>query len=178
MITIRKHPLTLIEVSIAFGIVAIIMFILFSCFKNSVLLTKKVENVKPQVIKEQIVYQRLIQVFSFTDPETINIQKVEGCSSKALIFSFENGVDPSLTYSGMIKAKLFLNHDHNLIFEMWPAKGEGAHKEEILFSNVDELTWDLSTKDILVMKVQETSYAFFLPKTIEKGYSIHKERSK
>ena len=170
----RRSPLTLIEVSIAFGLIALIVFILFSSFKNSVYLSREVEQIKPKVIERQLIYQRLIQVFSFSDPNSIEQDK----ESNEISFTYENGVDPSLTYSGRVKARIFLDRNKNLILETFPLSETSPTRKEILFKEIEELEWDLSMKDIITMKVDQISYAFFLPKTEERGYPLKKEEVK
>ena len=165
----RKLPLTLIEVCIAFGLVSIISFVLFSTFKNTTKMNIKVEKIKPYVIQRKNVYQRLIQVFSHACTDTISISDGE------LQFSFNNGLDRELIYSGLVKGALFVNKDSELVLSIW---GKDSVRDEILLKGVKSADWDLSTPGVLLVNVEEEktaqniAYSFFLPRVSEDGYQL------
>jgi hypothetical protein len=168
----KRRPLTLIEVIVASGIAALVLLTLFSPFKTSVMLTRKVEVAKHSVIERHLIYQRLLQTFGTVKGDSMSTESVEGSEKRALLFTFENRVDPSLAFSGTTKGKIFVDDGGNLLLRIYSPCGQGLVRDEVLMTHVDELEWDLSSKEVIVMKVGDISYPFFLPKPDNKPLSL------
>jgi len=180
---IKKKPLTLIEIAISFSLISIIVFILFSCFRNSSTMTLQIEKVKPIVLEKQLFYQRLNKIFSFLDPNSIKELDPKIHDFSGITFTFNNGLDSLPAFSDQVLANIFLNNRSELILQIISIIEKIPPKEEILQKNVTEISWDLNTADLLVLKIKKTnekdnSYAFFLPKTLSNGYTIPNKKEK
>ncbi len=174
---IQRRSFTLIEVMIAFCLISIVMYVLFGSFKSSVEMSAKVGKVKLEILERGITHQRLLKVFSLLDSTSIKQETSKSSKHSTISFIFNNGVEPSLIYSGDVRGELFVNSENYLILRVWPSKSGEAVRDEKLDSDIEEIVWDLKTKDVLIINIKkhsgsEFSYAFLLAKSDNKGYSI------
>lgn len=175
----RRHPLSLIEVGIASGLISILLYLLFSAFSNSTFYAAKVKSLKPEVIEKQMLYQRCLQIFSFIGPDITN-------EKGSLNFTFENHLDPELIYSGTVKANISMQRaedsedGQNLVLEIYSNTGKEVRKE-VLYKKISGVHFDTATPNLLVMSLklqkEEIKYAFFLPKTDTQGIGVKGEKS-
>ena len=136
---IRKAPLTLIEVCIALGLMSIIVYTLFSSLIQTVRVSKSLDVIKSKALNSSFFYNRLLHVLAHADPSSIKLETNDHDSLSKVDFSFENGLDPALIYSGLTEASILLDQNHDLILSIF-SKDKLMVQSEILLSNIREFS--------------------------------------
>lgn len=177
-----KRFLTLVEVALSFSLISIILFILFSNFKSATRIQNQMESARPIVLEKQMFYQKLNQMLSLADPNSVQSIHQEDDPHPSLTLTFDNGLDPVSIFSDQVRALLSLNDESDLILEIYSMVDKSASKREILLKGVEEIAWDLKTTDIVFLTVKQKAqeanqFAFFLPKTLTEGYSLRKKET-
>jgi hypothetical protein len=134
----RKAALTLIEVCIALGLMAIIVTTLFSSLLQTIQVSKSLDRVKETALKSSFFYDRLLHIFSHANSSTVLVDKEE---KEKISFIFENGLDPAFIFSGKTKGLIYLDQHQNLILEISSKDGKSV-RSEIILSDVQEINWD------------------------------------
>ncbi len=158
----RKASLTLIEVFIAMGLMAIIVSFLFSSLIQTIHLSKSLDKVKEHALKSSFFYERLLHIFSHADSSTVAIDKEE---KEKISFIFENGLDPAFIFSGKTKGSIYVDHQRNLILEISSKDGKNV-RSEVLLSDIQEINWDSHTPFFLSLGIKfskdiKREFAFF-----------------
>ncbi len=150
---IRKAPLTLIEVCIALGLMSIIVYTLFSSLIQTIRISKSLDTIKTTALKSSFVYDRLLTIFSHTNPDSFQLEKKEDGTLSKISFSFENGLDSALIYSGTTEAEIYSDHNHNLILNIF-SKDKAMVQSEILLTDVKEYSLDSHLPFFLTLQIQ------------------------
>ena len=163
---IRKQPLTLIEVCIALGLMAIIVYTLFSSLIQTVRVSKSLDVIKETSLKSSFFYDRLLPIFSHAEANSFKLEEDDNGSITKLSFTFENGLDPALIYSGKTTASIHTGLNHDLILTIF-SKDKSMQQNEILLSNVQEFSIEPNLPFFITLQVKlsETSnreFVFFL----------------
>lgn len=175
----RKSPLTLIEVCLAFGIIAVCFYIVFSNFTTTAKMIAKAEEATIKMQQKQYLMERLTSILENVEKESLQVEeKREGSITAAFLsLVFENGLDRELSFSGIRKGEIEVI-DQMLKLSIFAKEGDGK-REEILFYGVKDVKWDLTTPSVvkldLSLEEQELSFAFILPRHIEDKIIIEKE---
>lgn len=149
----KKHPFTLIEVTLAFSILSIIVVFLLSTFRSSITLSLKVDKARHLLLSRHHVMERLSQTLSRVEgcinpliekgeSAFYTEEKLKNTSSSSLYFAFNNGIDPEEDFTGMVHGKLYIQ-DNMLLLEEWPMEEKKSAKRrcERLFSHVKEISF-------------------------------------
>ena len=157
-----SRPFTLMEVSIAFSLVGIIVGLLMNSMRNSIVLAEEMGGVRKIVLERHKCYARLSQVFSQARGESF---KLEG---KTLLFTFENGVDPEMEFSGEVKGKVYIDKNKNFILTITSKKGS-KERHEYLFPWVEGVEYEKINEDVLLLTLldrdeKEVIFPCFLTK--------------
>ncbi|MBS0585909.1 MAG: hypothetical protein JSR76_06375 [Verrucomicrobia bacterium] len=123
------------EASIAFTLVAIVTHLLMGFMRNTIFLAEEMSSIRKTVLARQKCYARLLQVFSQTERESLEIKE------EALTLSFENGLDRELLFSGLVGGEISLDNDKNLILTL-TKKGTAESRIEYLFPNVAHMDFE------------------------------------
>jgi hypothetical protein len=154
--TIKKHPITLIELMIAIGLTMVILTTLTFFYSQVSNINKKMDQTENEAFKMLYVESRLsrviprvppetdsdIEFFFFTDTDVSGLLKP---GSQSLVFTFDNGVKLDRQISYYVTGRLFLDEKGRFILATWPTPKrwkEGVPiemKKEILMENVDSL---------------------------------------
>ncbi|MBI5345867.1 MAG: type II secretion system protein [Chlamydiae bacterium] len=138
---IKKNYFTLIEISIALVLSAILLSVLFGFFVKISSFEKKNQKFKQEILSREHVQLRLSSIFS----QIVPISKFEEKSfnlddDNSLNVIFDNGIDPDPLFSGPVKGKIFQNQERNLILTLYPIeKGKVNNKTqrtEVLCSKI------------------------------------------
>lgn len=175
----RTHHLTLMEIVVAFGLISIVLFTLFSCFTTYSKMQMQMETIRPIIIQKQMMYQRLSQIFSLAQTQSFQAVPQEEDANPTLTFSFDNGYDRSPEFSDDVKACIYLNHSSELVLQLC-SNVDQSKRKEILQNHVHSVSWDLETKDLLILELQNKekemdTFAFLLPSSLEQGYPLKKK---
>jgi len=136
----KKRPLTLIEVLLSLGLTAIIFTFVLTTFFEHIKLSSKIEKAKEIVLERTYIQEKLTNIFFPYDQNTslsISTQE-EDLNPKCLYFQFDNGIDPSHEFSGIIYGYLFLKKT-NLCLKIVSSKSVDIFREEILLNNVKDI---------------------------------------
>ncbi len=150
---IRKAPLTLIEVCIALGLMAIVVFTLFSSLIQTVKVSKSLDSIKTNALKLSFCYDRLLPIFSHSDPNLIKLEKDDAETITKVVFSFENGLDPELIYSGITRGSIYCDKNCDLILSI-NSKDNSMVQSEVLLTNIKKLSFIEELPFFITMKVE------------------------
>lgn len=127
----RKRAFTLIEVIVAFALLAMISTALFTTFRRQTLLKVELTKAETALLQRKYFQERLSQILS----QSKSLFTEEG----SLHLIFDNGIDPQTTFCHAVKSKIFLENDE-LLLEMTPFEGE-EKRQEVLFQNVEAISY-------------------------------------
>ena len=134
---IRKAPLTLIEVCIALGLMAIIVTTLFSSLIQTIRVSRSLDVIKSTALNSSFFYNRLLHIFSHAAGNSFKLEKDDDGTISKITFDFENGLDPALIYSGKTTGAIYADQNHDLILSIL-SKDKSMVQNEILLSNIKE----------------------------------------
>ncbi len=154
----KRRAFTLIEVIIAFALLALVSTTLFTSYKRQVLLKVELAKAETAVLQRKLLQERLSQIFTSIIPtENLALDDDEN-----LQFTFDNGIDPEKAFCHNVRAKLFCKNEKYLL-ELTSLDGK-ARREEELFSHAESVSYRLAPHIVhLHIKNgdEETPYAFF-----------------
>ncbi len=174
---IKKRFFTLIEVIVSLTLITIVITILFGYFTKISKVEQEIEDIKKIVYKKSNLQIRLNNIFAQLYSKDFNqipfyteVEKNE--KNLSLCINFDNGVDPDPNFSDVVKAKIFIDKNSNLILEIWSKdKKTKITRKEILFTAVNNLEYkflssnDLQMKSYEIEKITDTLYWYnFWPK--------------
>lgn len=168
----KRRAFTLIEVIIAFALLALVSTTLFTSYKRQILL--KVELVKAEnaVLQRKLLQERLSQIFtSVTATENILLDE-----DKNLQFTFDNGIDPEKAFCHDVRAKLFCKNK-KFFLEITSLDGK-AKREEELFPRAENVSYRLAPHIVHLQiknEDEEIPYAFFITYDSNKFSSMGRE---
>ena len=128
----KKYSLTLLEISIAFFLVGILLSTLWGLYHSWLLTYQKNQKTQTQLHKILFIKNRLDKVimlvasppaqetdknFLFTPEE-----KIEGSST--VCFSYLNAPDPEIAFNGEVRSLLYLNSIKQLCLATWSFEKE------------------------------------------------------
>ena len=171
----KIYPLTLIELTVAFSLMGIVLFFLFSTLQNSSALSRKVAEVRPKVLTRDQCFQRLMHISSSIDPETLTFEEEED-NPKKITFSFVNGLDVERAYSGNVTGTLKLEKGA-LFLEVLPKEPNLPPRQELLLNGIEDFSWETETPSLILLTVTEkdqrtTLFPLFISKI--DGFSLQK----
>lgn len=141
-----RRNLTLLEVMIALSLTAILLSVLFTFYRETMLYKGKIQKVKEQTLSHQLVQQRLGHLFSAIhsgEKEEKNSPFYLGNSSEsslpALYVQYDNGIDPNPAFSHVLTSTLFYSKTKELYLST--ASRDGGTRKELLATQVDSLSF-------------------------------------
>lgn len=171
----KKAALTLIEVFISLGLMAIIVSAIFSMLIQTITLAKSMDAIKEHSLKTSFFYDRLLHIFSHADSSTIQLNKED---PEKISFTFENGLDPALVFSGKIQGSLYKDNQKNIILEL-TSKDRKSKQKEILLTNIEEIDFNFHSPFFLSLnltfskELKKEFVFFFSDRPLNKeGYPI------
>ncbi len=150
----KKRPITLIELFVALGLMALLCSTLFNCLKKSIIYSHELEYAKHHVLSRSSLQQRLSQVFAqLADDQAFYTSDHR---TSPLRFVFDNGVDPNKKFCSLINAEIYLDRLHQTLHLLtWPLlqeKSEGKDlRDEVLLKQVSSLSYDFFTSNSFEM---------------------------
>ncbi|MDX8430816.1 MAG: DUF1494 domain-containing protein [Candidatus Algichlamydia australiensis] len=147
----KRRAFTLVEIIIAFGLLALITTTLFTTFRRQALLKAELTRAERSVLQRKYFSERFSQIFSslaLQEPFYLD-------EEQALHFVFDNGIDPERAFCHHVHGKIFL-------------------KKKRLLLEISSLDRKESREELLFEKVNEVAYRFisFPPKNDEMGQEI------
>lgn len=150
----RKSFMTLLETLIAISLLALLLTIVFSFFRELSVLSQVTEQKQKESFQMRYVETRLAFIFErlvnenettrkfyfFTQPTNSQIS-----SSPSLIFTFNNGVRSDPNFSSDVLGRLYVDLDKRLTLVTWPIYTLQPHaymQKEILLENVVGLRYE------------------------------------
>lgn len=187
----RRRALSLLEVVIALSSAAVLLFFLFGFYRQLTVLDIEAERVQERIFARERIQLRLMQLFSKLPPENeqspplFYTESTPDSPSTALIFSFDQGLDPDPNLSGTVEAELLLTKSKKLELHTRPFQEKIEGRKEILAEKISSLSlyffdpveeswqpsWEKGKSTPTMVKLllkeegesQEVSFAFFLP---------------
>lgn len=155
----KKHPMTLVEVLIAFFILSILLTIVFGFFHELAKIDQFTRYQEEKTFQRRYLEFRLNHLFSHLVNESDGTRREfifyaeapSGLSkSTSLVFTYNNGVRQDATYAGDVVSRLYVNEKKQLCLLTWPLKAK----------NQDPYYGDMF-KDVLCENVEKISFDFF-----------------
>lgn len=169
-LSLKKYALTLIEVCIAFGIIAVCFYIVFSNFNVSSKLVARTEKAQIVSLQRQYLSERLHTVFEHLEPLSIQEEEkdLNGETISVLSFVFENGLDREMVFSGIRRGEIELKQGGKVVLSVFSKEGSEV-REEVLANDINSIEWDIDTKSVVQLTLTDKdnkslSYAFILPR--------------
>ncbi|HEY5259915.1 MAG TPA: DUF1494 domain-containing protein [Rhabdochlamydiaceae bacterium] len=171
-----KSPFTLIEVMIGLSLSAIVLAFLFQFYTTLSRSHLELAKSKEEVLSAQRVQLRLNQVFGAVS-EPFYLEK------GALVFDFDNGIDPNPHFCGPVTGMLYLDEKKQLSLVTWSHLKEPRREvlvptvstyELSFFDQIDKKAWVSQWKKevpaMTKLVVNDHTFVFFPFKTIETIY--------
>lgn len=144
----RKHPITLIEILISLGLLALLLQTLFFWYHNAATSNQILKEQRWPVLEERFAEQRLHSILSKTNFDTYFFSLNDGPESiegRNLVFTFDNGPQPHPKLSNTVLGRLYVDRTkHALCLGIWPHPKEKAQNPSqtlILLENVHDLNF-------------------------------------
>jgi len=162
----KKRFFTLLEVIIGLFLAAILLTYIFSFFseithieKNMRIASEKVLSKNSLKIKLDTIFSKIVDKNAPKEPSFYTLK-----NGNELYFVYDNGIDPSPSFSSMVFARLYLEKN-NLILETHPIdfftkkkNKPRIYREEILAKNITSLSFIFLEKTV-PKTIQENSFA-------------------
>jgi len=152
----QKRYFTLLEVSIALCLVAVLVTLMLRFYSEAHLLDNKLDTAKEIVWQRSNTQARLSQVFKEIPNASMTAPNIPAFYTKkypkedfpSLTFIFDNGIDPSPDFSGPVLGRLALT-GQNLCLLIWPIEKEdkGYYRRELLMENVSKVSYEFFVTD-------------------------------
>ncbi len=184
----KKRSLTLLEVVIAIALLGLLLTGLFNCFYQGLKKNITAKELKQKILHLELFQQRLKNLFSHLDGEAgLSLKKHPDAYGLALIFSYQQRIDPEFDMCGTLEGMIFLNKNKELCMTSWSEKGKA--RSEVLLDKIDLFkcrlfdpktaewaeTWSAKNEEDPVMiaidlkwEGKEMPFIFFLPKSDQK----------
>ncbi len=152
---IRKRSLTLIEVCIAFGVLAVCFTVVFSNLSSSSKLLAKTEEARLISMRKQYFMERIVSIVEHLTPDSLQVEekKVGSETFPVLTFVYENGLDRERIFSGQRRGELELK-EGQIILSTFSKEGDEM-REEVLFPGVSTVSFDLKTPSVLRIEITD-----------------------
>src|SRR3990167_8076513 len=153
----KKKPILLLETMIALILTAILMTFLFSFFTQSAKMDKKLDAIRMAVSSLGYLQMRLQDLFLALDSSQLKspifTQPSEDSKRLHLYVTFDNGIDPSPEFSGIIQGKICLE-EGNLCLISWPkdAEREKPSRKEILLTDISDFSCEFFGEPMITKK--------------------------
>jgi type II secretory pathway component PulJ len=164
----RGRPLTLLEVMVALTLTTILLSALFGTYRHLASAGSSLHVSKGHFFQRQLVDLRLRALFSEIQNSS-SLYTTSHLQSKgdALVFQFDNGVDPHPDFCHLVKGMLYLDSKKNeLSLLTWPS----SEKETSL------LNPSSARKEVLCSAATSFTFQFFDSKEEEWCGSWKKEK--
>ena len=165
----KRRAFTLIEVIIAFALLALVSTTLFTSYKRQILLKVELAKAETAVLQRKFLQERLSQIFTSAENPTLD-------EEENLQFTFDNGIDPEKAFCHNVHAKLFCKNK-KFFLEITSLDGK-AKREEELFPHAENVSYRLAPHIVhLQIKTEdeEIPYAFFITSDSNKFSSMGRE---
>ncbi len=165
---IKRRPLTLIEVCIAFGILAVCFSVVFSNLSISSKMLAKTEEARLQTMRNQYFYERVTSVVEHLSGDGFQVEErqVGSDTFSVVSFTYENGLDRERIFSGERRGEIELK-EGEIILTTFSKEGDEV-REEILLSGIAEVKFDNKNPSVLRILTTDLTkhplpFAFILP---------------
>jgi hypothetical protein len=169
---LKKHPMTLIEVLVAFGILSILLAFIFGAYQQVSFLNSQTKKIQEDSFKKRYAQYRLGDVLpkielerkedgkkkktkdrQFFLSEESNDLRQEG----SLVFSFERGYDIQPKFAGNVLAMIYLDDKEQLCMGIFPQPSDWkAGKTPPM------------RREVLLDRVEALSFEFYVPRKVGK----------
>lgn len=146
----KKLTFTLLEVLISLTLTTILLTVLLAAYFQAEAASLEGERFRANLWPKRMMTQRLNTLFSSLEMPNSKDKLFffSNQESTSLIFSYDNGISLSPTYSGVVLSELFLNKDGELILltwqerALWNEEAPPLPKREVLLTGIDALQFD------------------------------------
>jgi hypothetical protein len=136
----------LLEMTIAIGLTAVLLAILFRFLVSNAKFERKVDLASAIVLERERIVERLdtvltnLQPLDTGGPLFYTAQFPDDSIAQSLVVSFNAGIDPDPEYSSIVTGRIYVTEAGELILGYWPVDKKG-YRTEVLLQNVHDLEW-------------------------------------
>jgi prepilin-type N-terminal cleavage/methylation domain-containing protein len=133
----RRRAFTLLEVMIAIALLGFLLTELFHCLQSGLKKGIEARQLKQKVLQVELFQERLKNLFShFRNDETeLTLENHSDAKGKALLFTYNQEIDPDVEMQGTIQSMLYLNGKQELCLASWSEAGKA--RMETLLDKID-----------------------------------------
>lgn len=155
---IRKSHLTLIEVMIALTLLSLLLTTLFGVYQHIESLHQLLHKDQKTGLRMLYVQHRLSEVIPNAVSRKVKEAYFYNTSNpyNSLVFVYDNGADPNPKFSGYVLGRLYLDPQSKLCLVTWPSVKTDSNANPEM------------RKEILLEKVKDLSFSFYVPPKEEK----------
>lgn len=137
----NKRYITLIEVLLSFGLIAMIVGSLLMYLRRVIFLQAKLQFVEKEILSRAHIQQQLHYLFSHIEyGEKTEFFTVVEEQEPALHFYFDNKVDIDRFFSGTVKG-IIRKRGKELVVEIRPLIKDQVMREWVIAKGIDSLSW-------------------------------------
>lgn len=134
---------------ISLAIVSILLGLIFRFFSELTILEKRMVKAKEHILEKNNLEIKLTNIFSQITGSGA-MEPIFYTEKDHLYFHFDNGIDPSPSFSSEVAAELFVDQNKDLILKTTPLEGNITGKvsrEEILLQDAASLRFEFVKKE-------------------------------
>lgn len=137
----NKRYITLIEVLLSFGLIAMIVGSLLMYLRRVIFLQAKLQLIEKEVLSRAHIQQQLHYLFSHIEyGEGAEFFTVVEKKDPELHFYFDNKVDIDGSFSGTVKG-IIRKREEELVVEIRPLITDQVMRECVIAEGIDSLSW-------------------------------------
>lgn len=137
----KRRPITLIEVLLSFGLIAIIVGSLLMYLRRVIFLQAKLQIVEREILSRAHIQQQLHYLFSHLEyGKDAEFFTMLGQDGPELHFSFDNKIDVDRSFSGRVNG-IIRRRNEQLVVEIRPLVTDRVVRECVIAAKVDSVAW-------------------------------------
>lgn len=146
----KKLPLSLLEITIAMSLVALLFSALFYGYQVMARKRINMQQKKQHLLLKNMMFTRLSQIFAKISAQNESDEKngewifvtipSPAAHGLALVFTYDNGIDPDPAFCGNVRAMLYLSKQNALCLVTWSSAKDP--RKEVLLEQCAELRFE------------------------------------
>jgi hypothetical protein len=139
---------------IALGLMAMLLTFLFNSIASGAKVDAKIESARSTLFSRQHLQARiqdLLLSLNYGQMPPLYTQQFAGEKAKSLVLSFDQGIDPDPTFSGILLGRIYIDDKKNLTLALWPNEKRGENipwRKELLLTSVDDFHFEFLGKHV------------------------------
>ncbi len=145
---LRMRRFTLIEVLVSFSLIAILLVILFSAYRNVTASGHEIDRIRDNAFAQRYLQSRLSDVLlNAVAPKSGKksfhtvTENHSYASGQSLVFVYDNRHQCDTRFAGQVRGRLYRSPNDDLCLATWPLKESQPMRKEVLIADVESLAF-------------------------------------